>query len=58
MVLEDQQRGEHIEGEQRDMLKQLASSSPEYSADALKVMNQPRQHNPEVFNLLDAHNHT
>ena len=49
MELEDHQRREMIARHQQDMIGQLASSS-EYSAHALRDMNQPMHHNPEVSN--------
>ena len=40
--------------QKEDVIRQIASSS-EYSAHGLRVMNQPRRHDPELVNTIDTH---
>ena len=43
-----------IEQQQEHVIRQIASSS-EYSAHVLRATSQPRQRNPQQFNIFDTH---
>ena len=52
--LGEQPRRAMIQRQRGDVIRQIATSS-EYSANVLRVMNQPRQHNPEWLKIFDTH---